>query len=231
MCARAGVRSYDVPADGNCLFSAVALSAALTDGRPDQSRARAVRTAAERLRSSALDVICTPQGVPDPDLTLGELPITLLIEPRSGEDGTGYCRWFSCPRIPLGWSSDLLSLASRRMRRQGEWGSTAELLALTQVLGRQIRVHTPFGVETYGADQNTFPLAVKYEDPHYQAITEEPESRVKVEVDGSATNTNTGGTAWPNEARDTSTKEGIVAAARKVFDALTGKGPTLDREL
>ena len=46
LCAAADIQFYDVPRDGDCLFSAVALSAALTDDRPDQARARAVRTAA-----------------------------------------------------------------------------------------------------------------------------------------------------------------------------------------
>ena len=42
--ARAGtgpITIHDVPHDGDCLFSAVALSVALTDGQPAQARATA----------------------------------------------------------------------------------------------------------------------------------------------------------------------------------------------
>ena len=97
---------YDVPHDGNCLFSAVALSMAIVDDTPAQTRARAVRTAAARLRSSAMDLLC-PHGSPDPELSFGGVPVPLLIEPRDGESESGYCR---------------------RLRTAGEWGSTAELL-------------------------------------------------------------------------------------------------------
>ena len=34
----------------------------------------------------------------------------------------------------------------------GEWGSTAEVMALSRVLERPIRIHTPFGTETYGEE-------------------------------------------------------------------------------
>lgn len=140
--------------DGNCLFSAVALSAALTDGTPDQARARAVRSAAARLRSMAMDVLC-PAGAIDAELMMGGLPATLIIEPRSGEDGAAYCK---------------------RLRKDGEWGSTAEVLALSHVLERSIRVHTPFGVEVYGSGEVRRPLAIHFEESHYQAMTEELES-------------------------------------------------------
>eukprot|EP00964_Phaeocystis_antarctica_P145818 scaffold111928_cov63-Phaeocystis_antarctica.AAC.3 len=64
---------FDVPHDGNCLFSAVALSVAIVDDAPAQTRARAVRTAAARLRSAAMDLLC-PHGSPDPELSFGGLP-------------------------------------------------------------------------------------------------------------------------------------------------------------
>ena len=145
---------HDVPANGDCLFSAVSLSAALIDNRPDQARARALRTSAERLRNQAMDLLC-PAGSPDPELVLGGLPAELVMEPRSGEDAIGYCK---------------------RMRQPGEWGSTAELMALTRVLGRPIRVHTEFSVETYGAEQPSAkpPLSVHFADSHYRAVTEPP---------------------------------------------------------
>ena len=149
---------HDVPGDGNCLFSAVALAIALTDNVPAQARARSVRNMAARLRIQALDVLC-PSGLPDPDLILGGLPVRLLIEPLDDEGEAGYCR---------------------RLRRDGEWGSTAEMLALTHVLGRSIHVHTDFGIEEYGderhdsaASDQLVPIAVHYDGAsrHYQALT------------------------------------------------------------
>jgi|EP00908_Phaeocystis_cordata_P025534 ketosteroid isomerase-like protein len=149
---------HEVPKDGNCLFSAVALSAALVDNLPGQTRARAVRTAAARLRVSAMNLLC-PHGTPDPELSLGGLPVEVLIEPQGGESQAGYCR---------------------RLRMAGEWGSTAEVMALSRVLERPIRIHTPFGTETYGeeasnegdADAVAAPLTLHYADGHYQAATE-----------------------------------------------------------
>jgi hypothetical protein len=136
---------------------------AIVDDTPAQTRARAVRTAAARLRSSAMDLLC-PHGSPDPELSFGGVPVPLLIEPRGGESESGYCR---------------------RLRTAGEWGSTAELLALTRVLRRPIRVCTPFGTETYGEGEGKAegegeaaegtppaPLCVHYDSGHYQAATE-----------------------------------------------------------
>ena len=48
---------HDVPSDGNCLFSAVALSAALVDQDATQARARAVRNAATRLRADTMGTL------------------------------------------------------------------------------------------------------------------------------------------------------------------------------
>lgn len=140
----APLKFHDVPRDGNCLFSAVALSAALSDGATKPQ-------SADALRAQAMDVLCSSG-----DVSLGGLPANLIIEPLGGEGEVGYCR---------------------RMRRSGEWGSTAELLALTRVLSRPIRVHTAFGAELYGADEGTAsPLAVHYENSHYRAVTEAPAS-------------------------------------------------------
>jgi hypothetical protein len=137
----APLKFHDVPRDGNCLFSAVALSA---DGATKPQ-------SADALRAQAMDVLCSSG-----DVSLGGLPANLIIEPLGGEGEVGYCR---------------------RMRRSGEWGSTAELLALTRVLSRPIRVHTAFGAELYGADEGTaWPLAVHYENSHYRAVTEAPAS-------------------------------------------------------
>lgn len=110
-----------------------------------------------------MDLLC-PHGSPDPELSFGGVPVPLLIEPRGGESESGYCR---------------------RLRTAGEWGSTAELLALTRVLRRPIRVCTPFGTETYGEGEGKAegegeaaegtppaPLCVHYDSGHYQAATE-----------------------------------------------------------
>ena len=152
--AKPDLTFYDVPPDGDCLFSAVALSAAITDNKPDQARARAIRTAAGRLRAQAMDLLC-PSGVPDPELSIGGLPVSLLIEPLGGESEASYCT---------------------RLRQGGQWGSTAEVLALTKVLQRPIRVHTSFGVEAYGEEAKLPPLAVHYENHHYRAVVESQEA-------------------------------------------------------
>ena len=152
------LKFHDVAPDGDCLFSAVALSQALVDNQPALARARALRTAASRLRAEALDALC-PNGAPNPELEIGGLPAALLIEPLGGESEVGYCK---------------------RMRSPGQWGSTAELLALTKVLGRPIRVHTDFGVEQYGEAGERAPLAVHFRNSHYRAVTE-PKATVEVE--------------------------------------------------
>jgi ketosteroid isomerase-like protein len=79
------------------------------------------------------------------------LPVSLIIEPLGGESEAGYCT---------------------RLRQGGQWGSTAEVLALTKVLQRPIRVHTPFGVEPYGDEADLPPLSVYYENHHYRAVVE-----------------------------------------------------------
>ena len=141
---------HDVPHDGNCLFSAAALSMALSaDGATG-----AVSDAAS-LRASAMDVLCPPtsSGL-DANLDLGGLPAPLVVERLHGESEIGYCQ---------------------RMRRNGEWGTTAEILALTRVLRREIRVLTSFGVEPYGAEQSAEsslpPLFVHFANGHYRAAT------------------------------------------------------------
>lgn len=98
-----------------------------------------------------MDLLC-PSGSPDEELVLGGLPAALLIEPLHGEDGTSYCT---------------------RLRSPGQWGSTAEVLALTKVLQRSIRVHTEFGMEQYGDEsEERTPLSVHFADSHYRAVTE-----------------------------------------------------------
>ena len=93
---------HDVPANGDCLFSAVALSAALIDNRPDQARARALRTSAERLRNQAMDLLC-PAGSPpgaEPARPLGteRALIGFAIRPLRGRvPAAGTSAFFSQP--------------------------------------------------------------------------------------------------------------------------------------
>ena len=168
---------HDVPADGDCLFSAVATSAALADGSGPPGEAELHATALT-LRAAALRLLC-PHGRPSTELEFGGLPAVLVVEPLGGEDGAGYCE---------------------RMARPGEWGSIAELLALTRVLGRPIRVHLldeelvnlepptappqpvpPQAVparmvaralssELYGAEEKGAPIAVAFSANHYRAV-------------------------------------------------------------
>ena len=167
---------HDVPRDGDCLFSAIALSVALVDRTPAQARARALRTAAERLRNQAVELLC-PNGIPDENLILGELPAALLMEPLYGEGEAGYCQ---------------------RMRQRGEWGTSAEVVALTRVLMRPIHVYTSFGAapQIYGADEAVpspqhlnelvlpRPLTIFYDAGanHYQAATVMAEAEPKSEL-------------------------------------------------
>ena len=189
----ANLQLYDTPYDGDCLFSAVALSAAITDRHPPQARARAVRTAAASLRARAMDVLC-PNGVPDENIVVGGLPAPLLVEPMGGEGGKGYCE---------------------RMRTSGEWGSTAEVVALTRVLGRPIRVHTAFGVEEYGNDlpeASAAALAIHFADNHYRAATEKPSAKAATEK--------LRGGASSGEAEASSAPEACAADEAAVGDVL-----------
>ena len=143
---------HDVPGDGDCLFSAVALAQRLdtADGLPPA--AAQLRAEAAALREAAVDLLC-PRGKPDTSRLFGGLPVSVLVEPLGGEGGAGYCS---------------------RMRRRGEWGTTAEILALTAVLDRPIRVYTEFGPELYGIDgrDETRALAIDFRASHYRAVVE-----------------------------------------------------------
>ena len=162
--ARDDLRFHDVPADGNCLFASVALSASLTDNGSAQPQA--VIEGAKRLRQMAMDLLCPADDI-DPELVMAGLPASLLIEPLHGEDEAGYCQ---------------------RMRRDGQWGSTAEILALARVLKREIQVHTSFGsVESYGTEEGEasglVPLAVHFANSHYRAVTvRQPPAKRKAEL-------------------------------------------------
>lgn len=150
---------HDVPADGDCLFSAVAL--AWTDAesrqrsvlfhRPDKHR---LAEAAASLRRKAVKFLCpAPAKVPDPDRSVGGLPIAMIVEPLDGEDGAGYCR---------------------RMARRGEWGTSAEVIALAHVTGHQIVVHSDFAPagDAYGeaGKKKQAALHVHLAGSHYRAV-------------------------------------------------------------
>jgi hypothetical protein len=162
--ARDDLRFHDVPADGNCLFASVALSSALRDNGSAQPQE--VIQGAKRLRQVAMDLLCPADDI-DPELVMAGLPASLLIEPLHGEDEAGYCQ---------------------RMRRDGQWGSTAEILALARVLKREIQVHTSFGsVESYGTEEGEasglVPLAVHFANSHYRAVTvRQPPAKRKAEL-------------------------------------------------
>lgn len=73
-------QAYDVPPDGDCLFSAIAQGRELlATGRVMPPHALA--EAAHELRRSALQLMC-PNGLPDPDLLLSGMPVEVLIETR-----------------------------------------------------------------------------------------------------------------------------------------------------
>ncbi len=144
----------DVPGDGNCLFASIAVSHAVaTTGKLPS--ATAVVERARTLRLQANDLLC-PGGQPS-EGEINGFPLALVMEPGLGEDGCGYCA---------------------RMRRDGQWGSAAEILALTKVLRSPIAVyHRPTGavepqeMDTYGADEDGPRLGVLYlHGTHYNAL-------------------------------------------------------------
>lgn len=76
----------DVPGDGNCLFSSIAVSHGFaTSGAVPGAAAFAKR--ARQLRLQANDLLC-PGGDPSPEEING-FPIALVMEPNPGEDGCG----------------------------------------------------------------------------------------------------------------------------------------------
>ena len=85
------------------------------------------------------------------------MPVGLIIEPRPGEGGRGYCA---------------------RLRRDGEWGSAAEILALTRVLGCPITVYRrgvgggpPVPLDSYGPAEAGPPVPIIYVNAsHYMAL-------------------------------------------------------------
>ena len=144
----------DVPGDGNCLFASIAVAhAAATTGEVPSAAVLAQR--ARQLRLQANDLLC-PGGQPSEDEING-FPLALIMEPAAGEDGCGYCA---------------------RMRRDGQWGSAAEILALTKVLHSPIAVYhrparatQPQELDTYGADEDGPRLAILYlHGTHYNAL-------------------------------------------------------------
>ena len=150
----------DVEGGGDCLFQSISLTESWADNG-DTLDAYGVDLRARELRVLANDFLC-PDGKPSNE-ELNGLPIELIIEPINGEDGEEYCA---------------------RMREDGEWGSAAEILALTQVLNRPILVYqrvysTRQGVqmkelEKYGSEleeQPKSPLSVLYVmAKHYMAL-------------------------------------------------------------
>eukprot|EP01052_Picozoa_sp_SAG31_P002959 SAG31_NODE_108_length_24741_cov_6.933041_11_plen_239_part_00 len=144
----------DVLPDGNCLFNAIAVSQHLnTPVNPRLLSPREVQREARKLRTAANDFLC-PRGRPSKQ-EVGGLPLDLIMEPRGAEGGRGYCR---------------------RLRRDGEWGSMAEIIALSEVLCCPIAVyHRRFGrielQDTYGGQQPGHVIPIFYVNGnHYMAL-------------------------------------------------------------
>ena len=125
----------DVPADGNCLFHAIAQSHSIASGRGRLSLPQS-KHKAKQLRLQANDVLC-PDGTPS-QADYNGIPLSLTIEPIGGESGRGYCA---------------------RLRQDSQWGSAAEILALSMSLQCPIVVyHRVQGsqmvvLDTYGRGQ------------------------------------------------------------------------------
>ena len=146
--------AVDVPGDGNCLFASIAVSHAVAHTGKLPERA-ALAQHAQQLRLQANDLLC-PGGNPSPDEING-FPLALVMEPAPGEDGCGYCA---------------------RLRQNGQWGSAAEILALSQVLHCPIAVyHRPLGsdapeeMDTYGREEAGRSVPILYlHGSHYTAL-------------------------------------------------------------
>jgi len=153
---QAPTKAVDVPGDGDCLFSAVALAQALAStGAPPPGELAGLRARAAALRAAACDAICGTDAdhvrADEPAGSLGGLPAALVVEAsgaRPGESGRAYVR---------------------RMRQAGEWGGEAELLALavgtttggargangatTPLGGRAIEVWTAAGLTSLNREE------------------------------------------------------------------------------
>jgi hypothetical protein len=153
-----------VPPDGNCLFHAVGVAHAIVTGQPQPTPSAGSRRARE-LRLQANDMLC-PGGAPAGELN--GFPVELIIEPIGGEGGKGYCS---------------------RLRRDGQWGSAAEILALTKSLHCPIVVHhRPHGaiveMETYGLDEPGPKVRILYlHSSHYAALRQVESARLQRRTD------------------------------------------------
>ena len=103
-------------------------------------------------------------GCPSKEVVDG-LPVAMIVEPLGNEDGCGYCQ---------------------RMRQPGQWGTAAEILALSAVLRRRITVYRrdgggefavmaeyrPQGTAKIGRESDQLPsLALLYVNgAHYMAL-------------------------------------------------------------
>jgi hypothetical protein len=143
----------DVSPNGNCMFLALATSMAFADegvilARGDKNADRR----AANLRRLANDKLC-PHGAPSQEVTEEGLPVSMIMEPLRRENGLGYCQ---------------------RMRRDGQWGTAAELWALSKELSRPIHVWKLGGqkpLASYGGEEAGGPLAVCYvNENHYMAV-------------------------------------------------------------
>ena len=120
--------------DGNCLFLSIAVAASYSTYQtilPYGSQER--RQVAADLRRAANDLLC-PNGTPTEEpFTADGLPASLLIEPLLNETPSGYCS---------------------RLRKNGQWGSAAEIMAMSFYLGKPITVHTK--------KNNAYPVLQKF---------------------------------------------------------------------
>lgn len=119
-----------VPSEGNgdCLFISIAVSLYYTQyNKILQYGSKKRKQWAKNLRIRANNVLCSKNsrtGLVEPSnepLTKDGVPRSLLVEPLNGETGSDYCK---------------------RLRSSGQWGSAAEIMALSHSLNRPITVHT-----------------------------------------------------------------------------------------
>lgn len=154
---------HKVPNDGDSLFNAVALALALEDASIKPMKKRdAMSERAPRLREQSVDLLCYNGPASLKAMTIADVAVWPIVEANL--------------RKLDGGENEPLSSYCARMRAPGEHGSLAELLAMTKVLARPIRLSTPDGTESHGvASAASKALSLlRGDDGHFQVISDVP---------------------------------------------------------
>ncbi len=145
----------DVPGDGNCLFSSIAVSEYYNQYNTIPIYNDAIRNRAKELRYSANDFLCPNGSISSQEID--GLPIKYIVEPLGNESFNGYCK---------------------RMRNDYQWGTAAEILALSHQLKNMIHVYIIDNqtseikqIASYGDSYKSKPIHLLYVNSiHYKSL-------------------------------------------------------------